>query len=707
MVQEKDRTNSRHLSLFWKNLIMMTIVVLFMMSMMLLTNRIFRRNLINQNLSMLQNDLDNSCSELSKELYSITLIPPAIEKTETFASFRNLNAGYLPPKYYPAMADVREEFIVQSSVLGDTSECFLFIPSLNAVCCREYGIMTMDYCFERYLSFEDINVSSLKSYFDTAGLFKILPAGDVTVKPHGESHRCFAVVSRPGNCASAVLILFTSEELLLRIHKNAFPEGTAFRMECLDGTELSSWDMNSAEHYDLWALLPEVGARVYAEVPADFISELDNNKRRIMMITAFAFIIGICLCFLFSRISVAPIRRLVRIHAAETKGNDELRKLDDLLTSYSKRTSELSNEVRSNLLSRLFYGDSLSDGEYRTLSGGLRITEDYTVMIIAVSDDKQRQTVYDELSLSLPEGAVLPLSGGEIGAVCRGNAGDASKVLTDVLERTRIPENRIGCGISGEMMKLTDFRIGVREARMVLAPKKGISLYSGEKVPEEPLRKISWDHHVRLYQSILSNNQEAAGNILREAASNTSKDEGSLVFYNFLYVIISATEEVSPSEGILGTMRAVKYNYDASPAENMLRLQKELDRLFIVINEKSSGYDDREKYRIISYIKKNFCNEDICLTSAAEELSVSGKKISRVVKEVSGQSFSDYVLKLRMERCEKFLRETDMKIGDIAKACGYSAESTFFRVFRNYYGIPAGQYRHEHKALTEQKEKTV
>lgn len=697
---------NRHLSLFWKNMIMMTIVVLFMMSMLLLTNRIFRRNLINQNLSMLQNDLDNSCSELSKELYSITFIPSAIEKTETYSSFRKMKAGYLPPKYYPAMADVREEFIVQSSVLGDTSECFLFLPPLNTVCCREYGVMTMDYCFENYLFFEDIHVSSLKSYFDTAGIFKIMPAGNVTVKPHGETQRCFAVVSRPVNCSSSVLILFSEEEILERIHKNAFPEGTAFRLENLDGTGLSSWNMSTGKHYDLEALLPEAGARVYAEVPADFMQELDKNTGRIMMITVGAFIIGICLCFLFSRMSVAPIRKLVRTHGTETDVNDELCQLDDLLTSYSKRASELSNEVRSNLLSRLFYGDSLSDAEYKTLSEGLRIPGDYTVMIIAVSDDRQRQTIYDELSLSLPEGAVLPLSGREIGAVCMGTAGEASAMLTDVLSKAEIPENRVGCGISGEMMKLTDFRIGVREARIVLAPRKGIVLYTGEKVLDEPLQKISWDHHIRLYQSILSNNREAAGDILREAAANTEKDEGSLVFYNLLYVIISATEEVSGSEEILSTMRAVKYNYDASPAENMLRLQKELDRLFIVINEKSSGYDDREKYRIISYIKKNFCNEDICLTSAAEELEISGKKLSRVIKEVSGQNFSDYVLKLRMEKCEKLLRETDRKVGDIAKACGYSAESTFFRVFRNYYGIPAGQYRHEHNAVTGQKEKT-
>lgn len=707
MAPEKEKANNRHLPLFWKNLIMMTIVVLFMMSMLLLTNRIFRRNLINQNLSMLQNNLDNSCSELSKELYSITLIPLAIEKTQIYASFKNLNAGYLPPKYYPAMADMREEFIVQSSVLGNTSECFLFLPTLNSVCCREYGIMTMDYCFEEYLTFDDIRVSDLKSWFETSGIFRILPVGNITVKPHGESHRCFAVVSRPHKCASSVLILFTEEEMLKRIQKNAFPEGTTFRMERMDGTLLSSWNTGPGKHYDLEAFLPEVGVRVYAEIPEDFMYELDNNTRRIMMITVSSFIIGICLCFLFSRISVAPLRRLVRTHGTETKGNDELHQLDNLLTSYSKRASELSNEVRSNLLSRLFYGDSLTDGEYRTLSEGLGISENYTVIIVSVSDDKQRQEIYDELSLSLPNGAVLPLSGREIGAVCQGCAEEASSTLTGVLSKTQIPENRIGCGISGEMMKLTDFRIGVREARMVLASGRGIALYTGETVPEEPSQKISWDHHIMLYQSILSNSQDAARGILCEAGIDTAKDEGSLVFYNLLYVIISAAEEVSGSERILSTMRAAKYNYNATPAENMLRLQKELDRLFVVINEKSSGYDDREKNRIISYIKKNCFNEDICLTCAAEELNVSGKKISRVVKEISGQNFSDYVLKLRMEKCEKLLRETDMKVGDIARACGYSAESTFFRVFRNYYGIPAGRYRHENKVVTGQKEKTV
>ena len=42
---------------------------------------------------------------------------------------------------------------------------------------------------------------------------------------------------------------------------------------------------------------------------------------------------------------------------------------------------------------------------------------------------------------------------------------------------------------------------------------------------------------------------------------------------------------------------------------------------------------------VLEYIEKNFCQNDICLSKIAEELSLSANLISRIVKEASHRSF--------------------------------------------------------------------
>lgn len=56
-------------------------------------------------------------------------------------------------------------------------------------------------------------------------------------------------------------------------------------------------------------------------------------------------------------------------------------------------------------------------------------------------------------------------------------------------------------------------------------------------------------------------------------------------------------------------------------------------------------------------------------------------------------SFNDYVLSLRMKKAGTLLCTTQLSVGEIAERCGFSAESTFYRVFKKYYDATPKQYR--------------
>ncbi len=76
-------------------------------------------------------------------------------------------------------------------------------------------------------------------------------------------------------------------------------------------------------------------------------------------------------------------------------------------------------------------------------------------------------------------------------------------------------------------------------------------------------------------------------------------------------------------------------------------------------------------------------------TTSLEELShmfhYSEKQISRIVKNCTGVSFHDLILKLKMEKAKNLL-QNKYPVSDIAYMCGYSGLSSFYRAYSKYYG---------------------
>ena len=86
-------------------------------------------------------------------------------------------------------------------------------------------------------------------------------------------------------------------------------------------------------------------------------------------------------------------------------------------------------------------------------------------------------------------------------------------------------------------------------------------------------------------------------------------------------------------------------------------------------------------------------DKDLSLELCAERLNYNPKHVSRVFKQETGISFSDYLAQYRLEVAKKLLKETDMKISDIAEKLQYQNAQNFIRYFRKIEGITPGQYR--------------
>ncbi len=92
------------------------------------------------------------------------------------------------------------------------------------------------------------------------------------------------------------------------------------------------------------------------------------------------------------------------------------------------------------------------------------------------------------------------------------------------------------------------------------------------------------------------------------------------------------------------------------------------------------------------YIQKNYQNP-IKLGEVAEYVGFSEGYFSRLFAKVTGDSFTSYLQKIRIERAKKLLAETDLSVTEIAFQAGFSSIQCFYQTFHKAENCSPSQYR--------------
>jgi AraC family carnitine catabolism transcriptional activator len=99
-----------------------------------------------------------------------------------------------------------------------------------------------------------------------------------------------------------------------------------------------------------------------------------------------------------------------------------------------------------------------------------------------------------------------------------------------------------------------------------------------------------------------------------------------------------------------------------------------------------------EVVRAVEIMEQNL-QEPISVQTIAATVGLSSRQMARVFQENLGQRPSSLYLKLRLERARQLLRQTSMRILDIALACGFQSNAALSRAYSSVYGYPPLQER--------------
>ena len=96
--------------------------------------------------------------------------------------------------------------------------------------------------------------------------------------------------------------------------------------------------------------------------------------------------------------------------------------------------------------------------------------------------------------------------------------------------------------------------------------------------------------------------------------------------------------------------------------------------------------------RVVEYLQAHL-GDDISLETLAGLTGMSVYHFARLFRQTTGQSPYQYRIRLRVEKAQRLLRETDRSVTEIAFAVGYNSLSQFFLVFGRHTGTTPLQYR--------------
>lgn len=93
------------------------------------------------------------------------------------------------------------------------------------------------------------------------------------------------------------------------------------------------------------------------------------------------------------------------------------------------------------------------------------------------------------------------------------------------------------------------------------------------------------------------------------------------------------------------------------------------------------------KKEILQYIAQYYSDPGLSAYVVSREVGISEKYFYQFWKEQMGESFSNYLLHLRIEKAKEYLTQTDYSNEQIATLVGFVSSNTFYRNFNKLTGV--------------------
>jgi len=465
-------------------------------------------------------------------------------------------------------------------------------------------------------------------------------------------------------------------------------------------------------------------------IPTDqFWYRVIHFKQIAGVVLLFVLVIGIVAALLVSFRKSGPIRALVAylqhrgsIRGAEQRGLDEFALIRGAVDElhHDKQQLETNMErqrplVIDQMLYRLLTGSRLEADSalYSDIQGFY-----YFAMVISYRQDGSRklgasgrEALYrqfnrvetDEckgvgIELLDEQAFALVMSAQQPDARTREHQQRAAEYVQALLQEQLGINALIGVGTV--CAELTDINrsfvegLATIEYRL-LFPEGRILYFEDISGLQDQHRQYAMGDQVKFIQSLRMADRAVCLDSLDAILANIARMEQSMLLIRYLcFDIVNA---------VLKEMRSLKLGLDWPETKRMMEfrtLDDLRESMSCVVTRICEHVEAGKKTkradlcnRIIGEIDLRFRSDQLSLEVLAQQFDVSASYLSRLIREQTGATFTEYVQQLRFEAVKREMVATSRPIKDIILEAGYQDMSSFIKKFKKAEGLTPGEYR--------------
>lgn len=107
---------------------------------------------------------------------------------------------------------------------------------------------------------------------------------------------------------------------------------------------------------------------------------------------------------------------------------------------------------------------------------------------------------------------------------------------------------------------------------------------------------------------------------------------------------------------------------------------------------KVKGNNDVLMERVVKCVNENLSNPDFSVELLTRQVGVSRAQLHRKMKEMTGQSTSEFIRDLRLKQAAQLISEHKINITQVAYSVGFNNQAHFSTVFKKHYGMTPTEY---------------
>lgn len=152
---------------------------------------------------------------------------------------------------------------------------------------------------------------------------------------------------------------------------------------------------------------------------------------------------------------------------------------------------------------------------------------------------------------------------------------------------------------------------------------------------------------------------------------------------------------VDKPEKILNSFKAARH------IRHLIVERTDEQAIILGVREMGETEGDQKVSSVISdaklYMLDNFSNPSLMLQDVARSVGMSNSRFSTVFSQQNGQTFTEYLIHLRLSKAKEMLRTTDIKNSQIAREVGYNDSHYFSYIFKKNVGITPSEFRTQYQ----------